>query len=439
MINRTKSLLILLAIFSAFTASAQSTSSSPYSKFGLGDLQQQSLPQNMGMGGVAAGVRTLGGYNNINMLNPASYSAITFTTIDIGAYGTINTLSNSSAKQTGTDFRLNHLAFAVPITKGTSALSFGLLPYTDYGYSFKQVTKIDTNTVNSVYGGEGGLSKAYFGYGFNLFKHLNLGFNVGYIFGNLRQTSSVEIPNYDGSSSIHPASSFNTRIEKSQSIKGLNYDYGLQYQFDLSTTSKVVLGYSGSLKSTLTSATKYVSTQYLVDGTGAEATAADTTYIRQGSNVKIALPLTQNLGISFQKDNHYLIGADYSRGNWSQLTADGVNQGLNNTESYHIGGQIIPNINALGSFLAVMDYRLGYRYNKTYVRTSGTDINESAVSFGLGIPIRSQNRTAFYKVNFAAEYGQRGILANNLIKENFVNLRLSFLLNDVWFVKRRFD
>ena len=433
MINRTKSLLILLFIFSAFAASAQSTSSSPYSKFGLGDLQQQSLPQNMGMGGIATGVRTLGAYNNINMLNPASYSAIGLTTIDIGAYATINKLSNSSATQTGADFRLNHLAFAIPVTRGTSALSFGLLPYSDLGYNFKQVTKIDTNTVNSIYAGEGGLSKAYLGYGFNLFKHLNLGFNVGYIFGNLRQTSSVEIPNY-----IY--SSFNTGIEQSQSIKGLNYDYGLQYELSLSTTSKIVLGYSGSLKSTLTSSSKYISTQYQVDPTtGVADVARDTVSNRQGSNTKIALPLVQNFGISYQKEGHYLIGADYSRGNWSQLTVGGVNQNLNNIESYHIGGQITPNINALNSYLAVMDYRLGYQYSKTYVRTSATDINASVFTFGLGLPIRSQSRTAFYKVNFATEIGQRGTLANNLIKENFYNFRLSFLLNDRWFNKFKFD
>ncbi|MGI4749157.1 MAG: hypothetical protein ACRYFB_00865 [Janthinobacterium lividum] len=433
MINRTKSLLILLILFSAFSASAQSTSSSPYSRYGLGLLQQQSLPQNMAMGGISTGVRTIGGYSNINMLNPASYSGIGLTTIDVGAYATINTLSNSSAKQTGADFRLNHIAFAIPITRGTSAFSFGLLPYSDLGYNFKQVTKIDTNTVNSIYGGEGGLSKAYIGYGFSLFKHLSLGFNVSYIFGNLRQTRSVEVPNYY-------YTSFNTRIEQSQSIKGLSYDYGFQYQFDLSTTSKLVLGYSGTLKSTITSANKYVSTQYLVDpSTGTESTASDTTYIRQGANSKISLPLIQNFGISYQKEGHYLVGADYSRGNWSQMAIDGVNQGLSNTESYRIGGQITPNINALSSYLAVMDYRLGYQYNKTYVRTSATDINENVFTFGLGLPIRSQSRTAFYKVNFTTEFGQRGTLANNLVKENFVNFRFSFLLNDRWFNKFKFD
>ncbi len=434
MINRTKSLLILLIIFLAFSASAQSTTSSPYSRFGLGLLQQQSLPQNMGMGGIAAGVRTIGGYSNINMLNPASYSAIGLTAIDVGAYATINTLSNSSAKQTGADFRLNHLAFALPITRGTSAVSFGLLPYSDLGYNFKQVTKIDTNTVNSVYGGEGGLSKAYIGYGFNLFKHLNLGFNVSYIFGNLRQTRTVEIPNY-------VYSSFYTSIEQSQSIKGLSYDYGLQYQFDLSTTSKLVLGYSGTLKSTINSSLKYVSTQYPIDpNTGSQIIErTDTTFIRQGSNSKINLPLIQNFGISYQKEGHYLIGADYSRGNWANLTIDGVNQNLNNTQSYRIGGQIVPDINALNSYLAVMDYRLGYQYNKTYVRTSGTDINENVFSLGLGLPIRSQSRTAFYKVNFTTEFGQRGTLVNNLVKENFVNFRFSFLLNDTWFRKYKFD
>ncbi|MGI4804033.1 MAG: hypothetical protein ACRYFL_04625 [Janthinobacterium lividum] len=434
--------MLLLFIFSAFKASAQSTTSSPYSRFGLGLLQQQSLPQNMGMGGIAAGVRTIGGYSNINMLNPASYSGIALTTIDVGVYATVNTLQNSSTTQTGADFRLNHLAFAIPVTRGTSALSFGLLPYSDLGYNYKQVTKIDTNAVNSVYGGEGGLSKAYIGYGFNLFKHLNLGFNVSYIFGNLLQTRSVEIPNYfiNAATSFPNSTSFNTRIEQNQSVKGLSYDYGVQYQFDLSTTSKLVLGYSGTLKSTITSSNKYVSTQYLVDAsTGAESIASDTTYIRQGTNSKIALPLIQNFGISYQKEGHYLVGADYSRGNWSQMTIDGVNQGLNNTASYRIGGQITPNINALSSYFAVMDYRVGYQYNQTYVRTSATDINENVFTLGIGLPIRSQSRTAFYKVNFTTEFGQRGTLANNLVKENFVNFRFSFLLNDRWFNKFKFD
>jgi len=308
------------------------------------------------------------------------------------------------------------------------------MPYSDFGYTYKQSAKIDTNTVNSIYAGEGGLSKAYFGYGFNLFKHLSLGANVSYIFGNLRQTSSVEIPDYY-------ASSFNTRIEKSQSIQGLSYDYGLQYQFDLSTTSKIVIGYSGTLKSTLTSTTKYVSTAYPIDpSTGdSDPNRIDTTYLRQGAKTKLALPLTQNFGISYQKEGHYLIGADYSRGNWSQYTVDGVSQGLSNTESYHIGGQITPNINALNSYWAVVDYRVGYQYNKTYVNTAGTGINESVYTFGIGLPIRSQNRTAFYKVNFATEFGQRGTLANSLVKENYVNFRLSFLLNDKWFTKFRFD
>lgn len=433
MINRTKSLLLFLFIFSAFKVSAQSNSISPYSKFGIGSLQELTLPQNLGMGGIAAGVRTLGGYNNINMLNPASYSGIGLTTIDIGAFASVNTLQNSSATQTGGEFRLNHLAFAVPVTRGTSALSFGLLPYSTLGYTFKQTTNIDTNTVNSVYSGEGGLSKAYFGYGFSLFKHLGLGFNVSYIFGNLRQTSSVEIPDYY-------ATSFNTRVEQSQNVRGLSYDYGLQYLINLSSTSSIVLGYSGTLKSNLTTSTKYIATQYLYDSsTSSEDIARDTTYSRQGDNFKMALPLIQNFGISYQKENHYLIGADYSRGNWSNFTINGVNQNLANTESYRIGGQITPNINALNSYFAVMDYRLGFQHNKTYVQTAGTNIEENIISFGLGIPIRSQSRTAFYKVNFNTEFGQRGTLVNGLIKENFVNFRLSFLLNDRWFNRFKFD
>ena len=61
-------------------------------------------------------------------------------------------------------------------------------------------------------------------YGFGIGKHFLIGGNVSYIFGNLQQTSSTEIPNLYGT--------LNSTIENSNSIGGFNYDYGAQYSFD---------------------------------------------------------------------------------------------------------------------------------------------------------------------------------------------------------------
>ena len=72
--NMNKSLCCLaLMALTTFGASAQSGTNSPYSQFGLGDLAGQSVGFNKGMGGVGFGFRK---GNEVNPMNPASYSSI---------------------------------------------------------------------------------------------------------------------------------------------------------------------------------------------------------------------------------------------------------------------------------------------------------------------------------------------------------------------------
>ena len=183
--------LAVIAIGAKAQSSTTATTSSPYSRYGIGDYSSSLLPQNIAMGGIATAINRISGYNNINILNPASYGDINFTTIDVGIYSNINTVSQTGQTgATNANFRLSHVAFAIPTSKH-SALSFGLVPYTELGYNYKQTlskgfgtgSSVDTNAVNYIYSGEGGLSKAYLGYGYKIGKHLRLGANASYIFG----------------------------------------------------------------------------------------------------------------------------------------------------------------------------------------------------------------------------------------------------------------
>jgi hypothetical protein len=69
---------------------------------------------------------------------------------------------------------------------------------------------------------------------------------------------------------------------------------------------------------------------------------------------------------------------------------------------------------------------------------NGTTIKRYAGTVGVGLPLRSNNGS-YYKINIAAEIGQRGSLVNGLVKENYVNIHLGFTLNDKWFTKYKFD
>jgi hypothetical protein len=313
------------------------------------------------------------------------------------------------------------------------------MPYSELGYRYTQTlshgygtsSPADTNVVNNVYSGDGGLSKAYIGYGFGIGRHLTVGANASYIFGNLKQFSSTEFPELYGA--------FNSRQEVNNSIGGVNFDYGAQYTIDFTYERHLTFGYSGSAANKLNTESSFVVSQYQTDfTTDDESVAADTIVNRKSPNGKIQLPLIHHFGVSYQYDRHFLVGADYSMGNWSNLSINGTNQGLQNTQSLNIGGQFNPNSNSLHSYWAVVDYRLGAHFDNTYVVVNNQSIKQMGLTFGLGLPL-IKNGSSFYKINVAGEFGQRGTLSNSLIKEKYFNIHLSFTMNDKWFNKYKFD
>jgi hypothetical protein len=440
MIKYTRFFIIFLLAVNAFRANAQTTAttSSPYSRYGLGDYSPSLLPQNDAMGGIGVAINRISGYNNINPLNPASYGTINYTTIDAGIYSsTINLSQTGQTSTSNSNFRLSHLTFAIPVSS-RSALSFGLLPYSELGYNYKQTlskgfgtgSPVDTSAVNYLYNGEGGLSKAYLGYGFRIGKHLLVGANVSYIFGNLVEDSATEIPTLYGF--------LNSKVEQSNAVRGLNYDYGIQYGFDFSETKHLTLGYSASAGTSISTTNTYLLTQYNYDSAGNQNIAADSLINRTGTKGKIQLPQINHFGISFQNDGKFLVGADYTMGNWSALTIAGTNAGLQNSKTLNVGGQFTPDINALRNVWARTDYRLGFIADDTYLNVNNTNIKSYAVTFGIGLPL-APNNGSFYKINLSAEIGNRGTVTNGLVKENFVNLHLGFTLNDKWFQRFKFQ
>ncbi|MXV51685.1 hypothetical protein GS399_11940 [Pedobacter sp. HMF7647] len=428
--NIKKTLLILGGIFLAFSSNAQTTTNSPYSQFGLGNLVGPILPQNRGLGGIATGVRQIGLYSNVNPENPASYSAIRLTTFEIGMTNSISELSKSNQTESSYTASLGHIAFGIPVTK-KSALSFGLLPYSNVGYNYRQKATIDTNNVDYVYSGDGGLSKAYVGYGFGLGKHISFGFNASYLFGKLSSKRSTEFPD-------DIVTFTNSRIDRSASISGFSFDYGAQFYTKLSKKINLTIGYSGSANSSIDGKYTTLATRYTINNSGDESTAIDTSYNQEGNKQKIKLPLNNAVGFSISNTNRWLFGADFKMGKWSDFSVGNVNQGLNDSYTVNVGGQITPDPTAVSNYFNLIDYRLGFRYDKSYININNTDITSKAITLGLGLPLPS-NRSTFYKINIGAELGQRGTLDNGLVRERYANIYIGFTLNDQWFIKYKFD
>src|SRR4051812_39907143 len=116
MIKYSKFFITFLLAVIAIGAKSQSTAttSSPYSRYGLGDISSGILPQNTAMGGIATATNRINGYSSINPLNPASYGFINYTTIDVGLYSNNLFLSQTGQpSQKDNNFRLSHLAFGI--------------------------------------------------------------------------------------------------------------------------------------------------------------------------------------------------------------------------------------------------------------------------------------------------------------------------------------
>src|SRR5438045_8880184 len=92
-ITMPKRKLFFLVLF-ALPLITFSQENSPYSRYGVGNLVPSGNIVNRGMGGVSAGFAD---YATINFLNPASYSNLIYTTLDIGAQVDSRTLKSSNS------------------------------------------------------------------------------------------------------------------------------------------------------------------------------------------------------------------------------------------------------------------------------------------------------------------------------------------------------
>lgn len=425
-------LLLGLSLFGTQKGYAQkSTSHSPYSQFGLGQMREDLLPQTRAMGGISTGVRYLTGLPTLNIANPASYSGLNRTVLEAGMYGNFTQLSRDNASDHTADFAFGHIAIGIPLQK-YGGFSFGLLPFSDMGYSSKSAESIGELVYEKQIFGEGGINKAYLGYGVSPFRGLSIGANAGFLFGNLHDITEVRF--------LSDLAAYPAELKETRNIRGVAVDYGLQYSKSINRKYNLTVGYTGSLSNTINAKPSRVITisQNNFDDEFI-APPLDTISTNTFATNKVTLPLRHNVGFTLTKGYNWMIGADFKYADWSKFEVLEGQSNLEKSYGFAVGGQVKPDPTSIRYWNQV-DYRLGFRYNQTPIVYRNQRINDMAVTVGVGLPLPETNfgRT-FSQINISAEFGQQGSLNNNLVRERYININFGFTINDSWFIRRSLD
>jgi hypothetical protein len=415
--NKLKKLVVLVFVFCGLSAFAQLGTSSPYSRFGLGDLQGNAFPVYNALGG---GVTALSSSSSVNPSNPASYTSFRANSFLFSTGGLHNTtqIQNSTDKQVVNNSAFSHLTIAFPISSKLGA-SFGMLPYSNIGYTLN--ARDSVVNADMIYTGDGGLSKVYFGGAYEPFKGFSLGINASYLFGGLNRRKKLD---YDDESF------FDSRSNSSINLKGYYYELGLLYKKELANEKELSFGLTANNNSTL----RAKRTNIVETISGPYEIVKDT-----ASNVvewgEVTLPNYISTGLMYRDGEKWLLVADYSMQNWADYTLLGESDDLSNSMRLSGGLQYTPEFNSVTKYYKRMQYRLGAAYSNTPLTLNDTQLKEMSVSFGFGIPVK-KSRT---KYDVSLTLGQRGTTDNSLIKEQFVKFGLSVSYDGIWFVKRKYD
>ena len=415
--NKLKKLVVVLFVFCGLSAFAQLGTSSPYSRFGLGDLQGNAFPVYNALGG---GVTALSSSNSVNPSNPASYTSFRANSFLFSTGGMHKTtqLQNSTDKQVTNNSAFSHLTIAFPISSKLGA-SFGMLPFSDIGYTLN--ARDTVVNADMIYTGDGGLSKVYFGGAYEPFKGFSVGINASYLFGGLNRRKKLD---YDDESF------FDSRSNSSINLKGYYYELGLLYKKELANEKELSFGLTANNNSTL----RAKRTNIVETISGENEIVKDTArnVVEWG---EVTLPNYISTGLMYRDGEKWLLIADYSMQNWADYTLLGESDDLSNSMRLSGGLQYTPEFNSVTKYYKRMQYRLGAAYSNTPLTLNDTQLKEMSVSFGFGIPVK-KSRT---KYDVSLTLGQRGTTDNSLIKEQFVKFGLSVSYDGIWFVKRKYD
>ena len=413
--------LSILFILISFFGYSQRTSYSPYSYFGVGETNFSATVENQMMGGNTAY------YDSVhqNMNNAASLSKLKFVNYSVGVDLKNTSYLSSSTNEKSTAAAINYISVAIP-TKLLS-FAFGIKPKTSVGYLLENDDKSKTPPELNRFTGSGGVSNAFVSIGFELFKNWGFGVSSSYAFGNLNHYHTKILENIE----------LYTRVSSESSVSGLDYNFSTVYQktFNEKITlySSIIYQPEANYKSRNN---QIISTIDPNSSFGGDFEEIDLSAVGL-KNTNIKIPNSLSFGLGLGQDKKWFLGFNYMKndeGGYKNELMGLDNVEFKSSQTYSIGGFLLPEYNSFTNYFKTLTYRFGVRYKNGGLYVNNQQINEIGVNFGFGIPL-----AGISSANLGFEFGQRGTTKASLIKEKFFSIRLGVSLNDLWFIRSMYN
>lgn len=411
--------LLVSAGASALADGGAHTGYAPYTIFGLGDLSPQGTAYNRTMGGVGIGVRS---NRFLNPINPAAVTARDSLAMmmDFSLQESNKLFTQGDLNSVGNVFNLGSLLVSFPIWRSLSAM-VGIMPYSSMGFDYSSsyipgdAVLLDVGGVGYSASGAGGMYQLFGGVGFTLFDRLSFGGQYVWYFGKLEKKFAQTV----GSSSALSITDSYTSILRGGALKA-----GLQYEQPIGS---LVLTAGATYK------TSAAMKGYINDPSGQIDTLAKSGGLAFAGEI--------GAGFSLRRKDKWMVAFDWTRSDWTGSGLDsrdafagtGFSPALRN--DFRLGFEYIPNRGDIRYYFKNCTYRAGLFYTGDYYTLAGNAVTTKGLSLGMTLPVFRW----YNGITVGLELGQRDAVADNLIKERYINFTLGVNLFDIWFQKRRYE
>lgn len=422
--------LSLILFLLSYSVNAQMYS--PYSRSGLGMRYEPVIGALRGMGGISTA------YNskvNINPANPASYSFINLATFEIGLNadgGRIQTATTQAQVMNGS---LSHVALAFPVFKDRWTVVAGLLPYSRVQYGFTQnVVDTPLNTsIQKFFTGDGSTYNFFVGNGLR-YGPISVGANLGVVFGKYNYDRYLNIP--DSVTALNARNSTEVRFRSFQYQIGIQYHQAVVKRQEMQKTIYLTAGvtFAGGQSMQIHRAEwwqRFVNVTYQ---TSTFQNVIDTPSVVSDQDDKMRQPVQISGGLMIGNELFWQLGVDFRWGQWSAFRTPLENGQLNDAWRFSFGAQLLPDHDARRNLLKRTQYKAGFYYGQSEFMVRGESVRELGGTVGFAFPLRS-----FARFNIAGDFGTRGPATASALRETYYRIHFGITINDVWFLKRKYD